>query len=211
MIESFMLLTAEHESIIHVIFFCLLMLAGLNIPISEDILLLSAGFLAASGPAEGVLPLYITLFFGCWISAWEAYALGRFLGPKVYQMRFLKHVVTERRVEHFKRSLERFGVFTFIFGRFIPGGVRNVIFMGAGLGKMPFLTFIMRDGLGCLLSSMTLFYLGMNLKVYKELLENLFLAYRVVSISVLFLLCCLTLFFIFFKKSGVQSEKTGKL
>jgi membrane protein DedA with SNARE-associated domain len=211
MIELFLQFVQENEAFTRLIFFSLLMLAGLNFPISEDVLLILAGFLAAAGPQDEILPFYIVMYFGCWISAWEAYALGRYLGPKVYEYRFLKHVITEARVKKFNHYLERFGFMTFIVGRFIPGGVRNVIFMGAGLGKMPFFTFIMRDGLGCLLSSSTLFYIGTRLYETSDELERLFKVYKVASLTVLSLLILIPFFIYFLPKIWRSIKESGKL
>ncbi len=211
MIDLLIQFVAENEAFTRLIFFCLLLLAGLSLPISEDVLLILAGFLAASGPPEQIIPFYLTMYLGCWISAWEAYALGRYLGPKVYDLPFLKHMITRSRVKKFNDYLEHFGIFTFIVGRFIPGGVRNVIFMGAGLGKMPFLKFIMRDGLGCLFSSATLFYIGMQLYYYSAELDHLFRVYKVASFTVLSLLITVPLFIHFLPKIWRSIKRNSKL
>lgn len=158
--ESIFTYICQHADQAHWIIFCLLLLAGLNIPISEDIMLLSAGAIASTCIPDHAWRMYIWLFVGCYVSAWEAYWLGRLLGPKLFQFRFFKHVVTPARVEKLRSYLVRFGIFTFIFGRFCPGGVRNALFMSSGLTKMPFWGFILRDGIACLLSSSVLFYTG---------------------------------------------------
>lgn len=142
------------------ILFIMLMCAGLNIPFSEDIILLTGGALAATCIPDQKWHLYTWLFFGCWISAWEAYWLGRTFGPKLYNVRWFKRILTPERVSRLHHYYERFGIWTFIVGRFIPGGVRNGLFMTSGLGQMPFLKFIARDGIACLISSYTLFSIG---------------------------------------------------
>src|ERR1700722_3785764 len=142
------------------VIFGLLMLAGLNVPISEDILLLTGGALAGSCNPDDIPALFIWTYAGCWISAWEAYWLGRWLGPKLYQIPWFNYLLSRERVERLHVYYERFGIFTFIVGRFIPGGVRNALFITAGLGKMPFHKFILRDGFASLISSSVLFYIG---------------------------------------------------
>lgn len=144
----------------HWIFFGLLILAGLNVPISEDLMLLGGGALTSTLLPDHVLKMYLWIFLGCYVSAWEAYWIGRLLGPKLFQIRFFKHIITAERVEKLRAYLQRFGIYTFILGRFCPGGVRNALFMSSGLTKMPFLSFIGRDLVACLLSSTVLFYLG---------------------------------------------------
>ena len=106
------------------------------------------------------LKLYIWIFLGCYVSAWEAYWIGRLLGPRLYKIPLFKSIVTPHRLELLRYYYAKFGVFTFIVGRFIPGGFRNALFMSSGLTKMPFNLFILRDGVACLISSSTLFYIG---------------------------------------------------
>jgi len=158
--ESLLSFACEHAHSAYWIFFLLLMLAGLNFPISEDIILLTGGAIASMCIPDHAWHLYFWIFAGCWISAWEAYAIGRKLGPRLYDVKWFKHYITRSRIARLHHYYEKFGVFTFIVGRFIPGGVRNALFMSAGLGKMPFLTFISRDGIACFISSSTLFWLG---------------------------------------------------
>jgi membrane protein DedA with SNARE-associated domain len=158
------------------IIFCLLMLAGLNVPISEDLLLLTGGAMASSCDSAHIFSLFIWTYVGCWVSAWEAYALGRFLGPKLYKIPWFNYLLSPTRVERLHVYYEKFGIFTFIVGRFIPGGVRNALFITSGMGKMPFLTFIIRDGVACLVSTSVIFYggylIGQNLPLLLETFET---------------------------------------
>lgn len=158
--ETLINYACAHAHSAHYIIFILLMLAGLNVPISEDFLLLTGGAIASTCIPDHALRLFIWIYFGCWISAWEAYWIGRLLGPKLYTIRWFSHVITPGRIEKLHHYYEKFGIFTFIMGRFIPGGVRNALFMSSGLGKMPFLKFILRDGFACMISTTTIFSLG---------------------------------------------------
>lgn len=162
--ESFIHFICANAHDAHWIIFGLLLLAGLNVPISEDLLLLTGGIISSTcftDPSHfATFYLYFWIFLGCWISAWEAYWVGRLLGPKLYHIKWFSRVITRKRIDQLHHYYEKFGILTFIVGRFIPGGVRNALFMTSGLGKMPFMTFLARDGLACLISSSTLFYLG---------------------------------------------------
>ena len=53
------------------------------------------------------------------------------------------------KVSHF---YERFGIFTLIVGRFVPFGVRNALFLTAGLGRMGFMKFALSDLLAATIS-----------------------------------------------------------
>lgn len=149
-----------HADYAHIILFCLLLLAGCNIPISEDLILLIGGVIASTCLPEHTLRMYLWIYAGCLISAWEAYCLGRFFGPKLYKFRLLSYILTPSRIDKLNLFYEKYGIFTFIVGRFCPGGVRNALFMTSGLGKMPFLTFLVRDTIACTVASLTLFWLG---------------------------------------------------
>lgn len=186
--ESLLSFICEHAEYAHYIFFGLLMLAGLNVPISEDLILLSAGAITATCVPENYVTMLVWLYLGCWISAWEAYAIGRFFGPKLYDFKWFSHFLTRGRIERLHHYYERFGIFTFILGRFIPGGVRNTLFMTAGLGKMHFGKFIFRDGIACFISTNTLFYLGFLFGENYSVIVNYFTTYTHVFLGLIAIL-----------------------
>lgn len=97
--ESFFVYICEHAHHAHWIIFCLLLLTGLNLPLSEDLMLLGGGAIASVCIPDHALRLYIWIFFGCYLSAWEAYWLGRLLGPRLYQIRLFNNVVTPHRLD----------------------------------------------------------------------------------------------------------------
>ncbi len=158
--ESIIQFATEHAEVAHWLFAILIFLGGLNIPISEDIVMISAGALASTLLPETAFLQYTILFIVCWMAAWEAYWIGRLLGPRLYDIRWFNRVLTPNKIDRLHHYYERFGIWTFIVGRFIPGGVRNGLFMTAGLGKMPFNKFILRDLPACLISTAFLFTLG---------------------------------------------------
>ena len=152
----------EHAHHAHWIIFVLLLLAGLNIPISEDLMLLTGGAIASTCIPDHTFRLYFWIFLGCYLSAWEGYWIGRLLGPRLYIIRPFKYIVTHKRLETLRTYYAKYGVFTFIVGRFIPGGIRNALFMSSGLMKMPFNLFVMRDGIACLISTSIIFTIGFH-------------------------------------------------
>jgi membrane protein DedA with SNARE-associated domain len=158
--EELLSYLCEHAHHAHWVIFCLLLLSGFSLPISEDIMLLGGGAIASTCIPDHALKLYMWIFLGCYLSAWEAYWIGRLLGPRLYHMRFFKWIVTPQHLDTLQHYYSKFGIFTFIIGRFCPGGIRTALFMSSGLTHMPFPLFILRDGVACLISSSTLFYLG---------------------------------------------------
>lgn len=173
---------AAHIEYAHWIFFALLMLAGLNVPFSEDLIVITAGALAATLSPISPWIFYLIIFLGCWISAWEAYWIGRLIGPKLYEIRWFSWILTRERIERLHLLYEKFGIYTFLVGRFIPGGFRNVLFMSSGMGKMPFSLFLLRDTPACLLSSSVLFSLGF---FFGQNLEELTTSFKAWSFWVL--------------------------
>lgn len=192
--------TCIHADSAHLIIFSLLLLAGLNVPISEDLCLLVAGTIASTCVPEKTLRMYLWVYLGCWLSASEAYWIGRILGPKLYDIRWFNRILTPQRITRLHHYYEKFGIFTFIIGRFIPGGARNALFMTAGLGKMHYLKFIIRDGIACIISSATLFYLGFSFGQNYPLLLHYFKTYNYVFFSLAAIALCLFGIFIWLTK-----------
>lgn len=155
-----------HAHAAHWIIFFLLLLSGFNIPISEDLLLICGGAIAGSCVPDHTLKLFIWVFLGAYLSAWEAFWLGRLLGPKLYKIPLIGRSITPARLEWLRYYYAKFGILTFIVGRFMPGGIRNVLFFTSGFTKMPFHLFILRDGLACLISSFVFFTIGYHFAIY---------------------------------------------
>ncbi|MGK5593964.1 MAG: DedA family protein [Parachlamydiaceae bacterium] len=190
------------------IMFILLMLAGLNVPISEDIILLTSGALVSSCLPNQYLQTYLWIFLGSWISAWEAYLFGRLLGPKLYNIKWFNWIITKERINQLSHYYEKFGIFTFIIGRFFPGGIRNALYITSGMSKMPFLIFIIRDGTAALISTNILFYLGYVFGQNHDLIIKYFMAYNKIFISCLLIIfLCITLS-IWIKKGLNRSNDT---
>lgn len=188
MIDSLFVYVCQNADSAHYIFLALLFLAGLNLPISEDLLLLSAGAFVSRCIPEHYLFFYTCMFFGCWISGWETYWIGRYFGPSLYTWPWFNRLITKERVAKLHIYYEKYGIFTFILGRFIPGGVRNTLFMTSGMGKMPFLLFTSRDFIATLISTSTLFYLGFTFGENYELLAEYAIYYNKLVIVVIVIL-----------------------
>jgi membrane-associated protein len=199
--ESIFAYICEQAHHAHWILFLLLLLAGFNVPLSEDVILLTGGALASTCISDHTMRMYLWLYFGCWISAWEAFWIGRLLGPKLYTWRWFSRVITPKRIQRLHHYYEKFGIFTFILGRFIPGGVRNALFITSGLGGMRFSTFILRDGLACLLSSSLIFYIGYKFGENHQLIIHYFRRYELIVGLLLF--SALTLILVIFWKKGL--------
>lgn len=200
MIDTIVQYACENATLAAAMFACLILLAGISVPISIDVILISSGALASTCLPEHAVVLFIVLFLACWIAAWEAYWIGRIVGPKLYNIRWFGHILTLKRIEMLHYYYEKFGFLTFMVGRFIPGGVRNALFMTSGLGKMPFYRFILRDFPACLLNSAFLYGLGYMFGSNYEVIVRYFKRYNTAVIVILLILMGVFLALHFYRK-----------
>jgi len=152
------------------IIFGLLLLAGFNLPVSEDIMLFVSGVLASKYP-EHTIGLFTGVFMGAYLSDLICYGfMGRYLGTKIFKIKFFASLVTPEKIEKVSKFYEKYGVMTLIIGRFIPFGLRNALFFTAGFSKMNAWRFALSDLLACTLSSAFFFnlykYYGDRVIVY---------------------------------------------
>lgn len=158
MLEEIILSIQQNVHMAPYVIFSLLLLAGFNLPISEDGMLFISGVLASKNP-EQTPALFAGVFLGAYLSDLICYGLGYYLGPKLWKIRFWSKMVSYNQVEKLNKFYGRYGIFTLIFGRFIPFGVRNGLFLTAGLGKMPFKKFALADLTACIISCSVFFTL----------------------------------------------------
>jgi membrane-associated protein len=154
--ETFMLFIQENAANAHYIIFGLLLLAGFNIPVSEDGMLFISALIASKYP-ENFYLLFFGVYLGAYFSDLICYGLGRHFGPKIWKIKFFAKIVSPEKVDQLGGFYKKYGVFTLLLGRFIPFGVRNGLFLTAGLSKMNFLKFALSDLLACTISC-TLFF-----------------------------------------------------
>ncbi len=191
--ESLIQFGFENVNNIHIIGFFLIMLGGINVPISEDIIMISTGAIVGTIMPEKAYYIFAWLFFACWFSAWEAYWIGRAFGPKLYDIKWFNWIINRQRIEKINKIYERFGSLVFFIGRFIPGGIRNCLFMTSGLGKMPFYKFILRDVFACLLTASFLYSLGYFFGQHYKVVVHYFKIYHNIALYTIITAVILTI------------------
>jgi len=154
--ETFIQFIQENGANAHFIIFGLLLLAGFNIPVSEDGMLFISALIATKFP-ENFYLLFFGVYLGAYFSDLICYGLGRHFGPKIWNIKFFAKMVSPEKVDQLGGFYKKYGVFTLLIGRFIPFGVRNGLFLTAGLTKMNFLKFALADLVACTISC-TLFF-----------------------------------------------------
>lgn len=160
----------QHANIAPWIIFGLFLLAGMNIPISIDILIIMASILSATLLPHKVIPLFLACLCGCYFSAWIAYWIGRLLGKKFIETRLGKKLFPKERLEKIGLFYARYGFLTLLIGRFIPFGIRNGIFMSSGMARSPFMLFLTRDILPCTIWTSSSFFLFHSLGTHFDVL-----------------------------------------
>lgn len=160
MFESLFTYFCSQAIYAHFLLFGLLLLGGINIPISMDLVVIMGGIIVSLCVPEHYLMMLVWLYLGCLMAAYEAYWLGRVVGPKLYGIPYLSYFINPTRVATLRDYIERFGIFTFVIVRFIPGGVRNGFFITSGLSGIPFPAFAFKDAFAAIFSTLALFHLG---------------------------------------------------
>jgi membrane-associated protein len=133
-----------------------------------DSLLFVAGTIAAAGELH-VHGLVLLLIFAAIIGDSVNYAVGRYLGPRVFRFedsRFFKRAYLERTHAFF----ERHGGKTIIIARFVPI-IRTYAPFVAGIGAMSYRDFLLFNVTGAILWVVSLTYAGYffgNLPLVKD-------------------------------------------
>ena len=195
----------ENAQYAHFIIFGCLMLAGLNVPISEDLMIIISAVLASSVIPENTLLLFGSVFLGAYLSDWMVYWIGRKLGIKLYKFKWFKRTIPIRKIAKVKLFYKKYGFYTLLIGRFIPFGIRNCLFLTAGLSKMKFSKFIISDGIACFTSNVVLFSIAFSAsKNYKSLISYL----KKLNLLIFAIFILTIIFFIwYYKKKKIKIQK----
>jgi membrane protein DedA with SNARE-associated domain len=140
-----------------VAFVCLL-LAGLNVPMSEDLIIIT-GALLCEKDSSILAPTLAALYAGVIISDFMVFWIGTRIRRGVSKSKIISRVLTPVKLHRMRRYLDRFGIFTFIVCRFIPFGVRNTLFMASGILRLRARVFALYDITAAAISVNTLFFL----------------------------------------------------
>ncbi|MDR2716989.1 MAG: DedA family protein [Treponema sp.] len=138
-------------------FFCLL-LAGLNFPISEDLIIITGALICQEEPSL-LVPVFAAIYAGAVISDYFPYYLGKYIRKGTIKSRFAVRLASSKKVDRMHHYLERYGIFTFIVCRFVPFGVRNTLFLTSGFFGLRLRRFALYDIIAATISVSTLFFL----------------------------------------------------
>jgi len=139
--------------------FIALMLAGLSVPISEDLIIITGALICQERPSM-LVPIFAAIFAGVVISDYFPYLLGKYIHKGTIKSNFMTRFFSMKKIVKIHRYIEKYGIFTFIVCRFIPFGVRNTLFMTAGLFGLRPRRFVLYDTTAATISVSSLFFLA---------------------------------------------------
>lgn len=145
-----------------------LLVAGMGLPLPEDIPLFLAGNIcspdgllvkAGSEPAN-VYVMILAGMVGVLAGDTFVFYVGRHgLGGNNIVARHIRKVMTPSRRAKVDHHFHRFGAFTVFIGRFAPG-LRSLVFASAGMSKMAYWKFMLIDGFAACISVPVFIWLG---------------------------------------------------
>jgi len=140
-------------------FFCLL-LAGLNFPISEDLIIITGALICQEREKTSLLiSTFAAIYAGAVISDYFPYFLGKYIRKGTIKFRFAVRLASSKRVDRMHHYLNKYGIFTFIVCRFVPFGMRNTLFLSSGFSGLRLRRFALYDTIAATISISTLFFL----------------------------------------------------
>ncbi|RJP58677.1 MAG: DedA family protein [Deltaproteobacteria bacterium] len=150
-LDILILFLATHsELFIYLALFSVLMIAGLGVPIPEDIALIAGGFLAYAGFSNLTVTV-IVCFFGVILGDLVVFSLGRRWGDSITKHRHFVRLISEKKLNRAKKFFREHGSKTVFLARFILG-FRVVAFTTAGILKMKASHFITINTIASIIS-----------------------------------------------------------
>jgi membrane protein DedA with SNARE-associated domain len=131
------------EQFTYVGIFLVLFIAGLGVPIPEEVPILSAGVLAHQEIVRWWVALPVCLA-GVLSADVALYWVGHHWGEHILDWRWTRLVLSREREERLKAAYHRHGVKIIFMARHVVG-LRAAVFLTAGIVRIPFWSFLIAD------------------------------------------------------------------
>lgn len=136
----------------------LLVLAGLGLPVPEDVVLLAAGALIHRGTIA-LVPAGASVAVGVIVGDLVIFLMARHLGVHALDRPLIRKILPERRRQRLERLFERWGG-AIVFAARHVAGIRAPVFALAGMHKYPIALFVVWDMAGLCISAPLVMGLG---------------------------------------------------
>lgn len=125
-------------------------LCGLGLPMPEDIILITAGYLAALGKFHLSSAIFVGMV-GVLSGDAMLFFVGRRFGPDILRWRLVQRVFAAERLDIAREKIQENGRFICFIARFLPG-LRSPIYLTAGAMGISPRTYITQDGIAASIS-----------------------------------------------------------
>jgi membrane protein DedA with SNARE-associated domain len=133
-----------------------MILTGCGFPMPEEVAIIAAGVLSASGKMRWELALG-SLLIGAILGDMVMYYIGRHFGRRLLDKnKFFNRLITPDREKKMEVLLDKHGAKVLLLTRFMVG-VRGPMYITAGILKVPFKKFVFADAF-CATLVVTLFF-----------------------------------------------------
>ncbi len=127
-----------------------LLLCGFGLPLPEDVVLITGGYLAYSGYMDIYIFLPLALA-GVLLGDSSVFMIGKKTGDSILNHRFLSRFIKPFHIKKAKAVIEKYHDRIFFMARFLPG-FRAAIFYTGGALKTKFIKFFLYDFMAALIS-----------------------------------------------------------
>ena len=118
-------------------------LSGLGLPIPEEVVVVTAGFLSHNGEIFTWQYAYLACLGGALMGDVAVYSIGRYLGHGFFKRYpWFARLMHEEREVRMEEVIKRHGLKVFFVARFLVG-VRVPLYLAAGVVRMPWPRFLL--------------------------------------------------------------------
>jgi membrane protein DedA with SNARE-associated domain len=130
--------------------FLLLIACGFGLPMPEDVILVTAGILAARNITDYSMTQFVC-FTGVILGDLTVFLIGKRFGPVIKSRGVFRRIFTPERDAQVARIFNTWGLKVIFAARFMPG-LRMPVFLTAGTWQVPTWKFLALDGGAAILS-----------------------------------------------------------